>query len=144
MSSNCTGTLVCASGMVSPSCRLWALRPRTYWRYLSPSADRGRTLIRVSAGMRPTFLSSLSSASAPVEEALRRHDLLDDLGGARPVRRHDHRRHPAALGMLVAGLASHGRRGDVDAVLSEDRADPPDHPGDVGVAEEREVVLDLD
>ena len=53
-----------ASGIVSPSLRWSFERPRTNSMYFRPSAERGRTLMVVSTGTSPTFLSSLSLSSA--------------------------------------------------------------------------------
>jgi hypothetical protein len=53
---------------------------------------------------------------------------------------HDHDREVL---VAVLGHVPDRRRGDVDAVLAEARPHAPDHAGDVAVAEERDVVLEL-
>ena len=52
-------------------------------------------------------------------------------------------RRPLPVSLLV-WLAPDRGGDDVDAVLPEDRADPADHPGHVAVAEQRDVLLELD
>ena len=76
---------------------------------------------------KPVDLNHLAAATARVSEKVRlvRQNAL--------LRAREH-------GLAAGRLGAHRRRGDVDAVLAEDRPDPADHPRLVLVAEHDQVV----
>jgi hypothetical protein len=63
-SSNSTGLVAFSSAIRSPAASTSRLDPGSSWMYLRPSAERGRTLVAVSAGSGATFSSSFISATA--------------------------------------------------------------------------------
>jgi hypothetical protein len=96
-------------------------------------APSGRSEVaHSSVTLRPLTNSAAASTSATTAS------------GTGSCGRHDHRRQAAAIGVVPVHLAADRGRGDVDAVAAEDRADVADHPGDVAVAEDRDVLLQLD
>ena len=63
---------------------------------------------------------------------------------ARRVGRDDHDRELSPSAVLVVRQLADGGRGDVHARVAEDRADAADHARAVAVAEQREVLLELE
>src|SRR5882672_2475019 len=78
-----------------------------------------------------------------LEEAFGGDDLVDELARHRHVAGHDHHGQ-AVVSVVVVGQVPDGRRVDVHLVGAEDRPDPADHAGHVAVAEQRDVVLELE
>src|SRR5438270_381688 len=99
------------------------------------------TSLSVSALSRAIRRSERDRAAG--DEAVGGDDLVEDLLWRPRVGRHHHHRERVVRGRFVV-VAADGGRGDVDAVRAERLADAADHAGDVGVAEDREVLLDLD
>src|ERR1700722_2219675 len=94
------------------------------------------------------LLGSAELHGPAVDETLGGDDLLDDVLVHLGVGRDDHRGQAPVLAAVCPGWGiggvPDGGGGDVDAVLAEDRADAADHPGQVLVAEDGDVGLQLD
>jgi hypothetical protein len=100
-SSNSTGAGVAfASGIVAPSSNPSSDVPRSIWRYLSPSAERGRTIIVEFTGSGSTERSSLSESSATFSPSARRSTPMLSIEPTRvpPIRTSFPRTRLAALG----------------------------------------------
>src|SRR5712692_9453620 len=96
---------------------------------------------------RPTAVAAAASPSerhgAAVHEAVAGDDLVHHVLWHGPVARDGHRGQRPVVLRRAVGLAAHGRRDDVDAVLAEGGPDAADHARHVGVAEEGDVGLEL-
>src|SRR5579875_1076166 len=106
----------------------------------------------------PTALAALAEIDGPAGvEAVLVEYLAQDLRGDGGVGRDDHRGEPRLIARARAGAGAvagaearggvgrvpDGGRGDVDAVRAEDGADAADHAGQILVAEDGDVRLEL-
>src|SRR5215203_1737063 len=87
--------------------------------------------LQVSAWEVPAWLEIDRAA---LGEALEAEDLLDRLGADGRIGGERHH------GPLPPALGADGGGDDIDALFAEEGADAADHPGPVGVAEDREVI----